>query len=386
MDGTFSIEIINPVIENDQDISFHLFPVLPLEIRLRIWEVSVVRHRLLEIEVAPPSPSAQADQKRRQQPSQARYSRMNALCNVVSGGREYVATVQHGRFMHSKLLRVNREARRVALRFYRVHIPCWLRAVSRQNSSTSSSSSSLSYHAHPNHPQEANSEMPVLYLNPEYDIVYARAQSPAAYTLVDFLHDVRAHDPRGVGTLHLAMDVNTMGALHYALFYDGALQDPADPARLSLTESLRCLRSVVWMAYSHAGRAVMGPLEDFRGAGVRFVHSLPVRADTVAFDFLESRRGGDLRPAAYVKRDLQWVMTATRDPRQMRLQWRDVLQRLGLRSFTFASTFTQTVKVVDVNVEEKVLFAYEPPQWLKEQYGHIYDRASACRFLVDEQG
>ncbi|KAK1750329.1 hypothetical protein QBC47DRAFT_418109 [Echria macrotheca] len=378
MAATISTEIINPVIENDEWASFHLFPALPPEMRLRIWEASVVRRRLLEIVVAQSLSEAGNGQEK---PSQTRYSTTNALGNVMSGGR-YVATVHHGRFLHSKLLRVNREARRVALRFYRVHMPCWLlRGQSR-----------MPFYPNP----EAENGM--LYLNPEYDIVHIQIRNRPAHMVVDFMHDVRAHDPRGIGILHLAMDSNTMRALHFALFHDDhsvdsnntkdwlVLQNPADPARLSLVETVSHLRSVVWMAHSYFGRAVMGPLEDFRGVGVRFVHSIPVRADTATFELFDSKSGGDPRPPTHVKPDLQWVMTAARDPREMRLQWRSMLQRLGLRSLTSATASAPTQMF---GVEEKVLFAYEPPGWVGDgdegHEEHIYDQATARRFMVHEQ-
>src|SRR5579862_562593 len=108
------LQIINPPYCRGEDVLFSQFPMLPTELRLRIWQCSVEQHRLVEVEVEPLLGSEDAPL----------YSTTNALNKLISG-RNYTATAQ-GFQLHSKLLRVNSESRKVALRFYRVHIPCYL--------------------------------------------------------------------------------------------------------------------------------------------------------------------------------------------------------------------------------------------------------------------
>src|SRR6185437_5313429 len=102
------LRIINTSYCLGEEVLFTPFSRLPAELRLCIWEISIERHRFLQIEVEPPSESGHVPP----------FSTTNALNKLISG-RNYTATVQ-GLQLHRKLLRVNRESRQVALGFYRV--------------------------------------------------------------------------------------------------------------------------------------------------------------------------------------------------------------------------------------------------------------------------
>ncbi|KAK0730230.1 hypothetical protein B0H67DRAFT_561124 [Lasiosphaeris hirsuta] len=330
-------------------VAFSPFPLLPTELRLRIWDFSITKHRLLEIGVAAPDtelgPGGVAS-------GLQLYSTTNALGKVISG-RNYAATVQNGLHLHTKLLRVSRESREVALRFYRLHIPCYVR--------TSRSSPLLE--------EEPRGQQTTLYLNPEFDFVHLRVHGLVEHTALDFgsfVHDLKAHDPRGVGLVNLALDTNGISFLHESLVgsYARVQAELAVPCRASLVDTLSQLRNVVWMADSHYGRAIMGPLQDFGDAGVRFNHSMPVKPATSAFD-LWSR---DPRPAAQVGPDLRYVLTAGRDPRQMHVQWTEVLQRWSIVPRHGPIT-------------ERVLFAHEPPPYEPP----IYNVGTADGFLAEEE-
>lgn len=146
-----------------------LFPRLPAELRLHIWTLHLQRHRMIELNIDPADEDPDC------------YTRRNHLGQIVSG-RRYTFTVR-GRKpsfapLLSLLMQVNREARRAVLGFYRIHLPFPGRQPNEQ----------------------------VLYLNPDYDVVYARPREPEAGSyagfatlLVDFLHDVRAYDYKDQG-------------------------------------------------------------------------------------------------------------------------------------------------------------------------------------------
>ncbi len=218
------LQIINPSYCGGEDVLFSLFPKLPTELRLRIWRLSVERHRLIEVEVEA-LPDSGDDAHR------PPYSTTNALNKLISS-RNYAVTVQGFR-LHSKLLRVNSESRKEALRFYRVHIPCYLRASRRVERSIKST----------------------LYFNPEYDFIQLEAGGPVETTFVDFLHDIRAYDPRDAGLVNLAIDSNGMNVMH------SSTMSSEGPARAAFVDFLSQLREVIWVAQSIAGRAILGPLQ-----------------------------------------------------------------------------------------------------------------------------
>jgi hypothetical protein len=121
----------------------------------------------------------------------------------------------------------------------------------------------------------------MLYFNPEYDFIHLITCGPAKHAFVDFLHDLKAYNPRDVGLLNLALDVNGMAAGLNSLteVFEG-------PAMASFSSSLSQLQEIIWVAQSHSGRRIMGPREDFEGVGVRFNHSMPIKAITPSFDLL----------------------------------------------------------------------------------------------------
>jgi hypothetical protein len=300
--------------------------MLSKELRLRIWEYSIEQYRLLEVKVEPPSDSRDT----------LLYSTTNALNNLVSG-RNYTAIIQ-GCQVYSKLLRISSESREVALRFYRVHIPCYLQTSKR------------------------NIVKATFYFNPEYDFIHLRGEHlPVEQSFIDFLHDFKAYDPKNIGLINLALGSNDMTMLHFHL-----KKISSAPARMTFVDVLSRLQQLIWIAHSHAGRAIMGPLQGFQGfnelhgVGVRFNHSLPVKAITPSFNLLRQ----DPRP---VGPELRYVLTAASDPRRMRVQWRELLKRWGVYQ-------AQPAK-------ERVLFAYEPLPH-EEQ---VCDFKTADKYLREEE-
>ncbi|KAI9713533.1 MAG: hypothetical protein M1820_000915 [Bogoriella megaspora] len=327
------LQSINASHHRGEAATFSRFSMLPPELRLRIWRCSLERHRFIEVEVDLPQGSEEARP----------YSTTNTLNKLISGGK-YNAIVQALQ-LNSKLLRVNSEARETALGFYRVHIPCHLNASKERATS----------------PREttAGSTKSILYFNPEYDYIHLSTRGPAEHTFVDFLHDLKAYDPRDVGVLNLALEINSMNA-----GLNGLSSISEAPAKASFVKCLSHLQEIIWVASSHMGRMIMapemGPIQDWQRIGVRFNHSMPIQAITPSFDLL----GHDPRQ---VGPELKYVVTGTSDPRQMRVYWQELLRRWDIRQ-------TRPTR-------ERVLFAYDPPPY-EEQ---VCDTETMNRFLLTEQ-
>jgi hypothetical protein len=81
----------------------------------------------------------------------------------------------------------------VALGFYRVRVPCYIRMSEYEKGS------------------ERNT---TFYFTPEYDFMHISMCGPVEHTFADFIHDLKAYDPRDVGLLHLVMDYNALNSLH----------------------------------------------------------------------------------------------------------------------------------------------------------------------------
>lgn len=122
MAATQHLQVFDTYGRGEEDF-FGQFSMLPPELRLRIWQCTLEKHRLVNIELEFPSDGNDTPP----------YSTTNALGKIVSG-QWYLATVQ-GFQLNSKLLRVNRESRSVALAFYRIHIPCYRRKESYKSMS-----------------------------------------------------------------------------------------------------------------------------------------------------------------------------------------------------------------------------------------------------------
>ncbi|KAK4240431.1 hypothetical protein C8A03DRAFT_42048 [Achaetomium macrosporum] len=176
--------------------SFAPFPRLPTELRLLVWLFFLRRQRMirLAIRAAPEWDEFwQSDTSTTESSDQHQsryYTGRNHLGSPISGREYWLHIDPHGHAASlSPLLWVNREARREALGFYRIHLPYSVSAW-------------------------RDSER-VLYLNPEYDVLSFfdwlpnRQRLPdrdaVVAVLVDFLHDIRAYDRKGQGATHIAL-------------------------------------------------------------------------------------------------------------------------------------------------------------------------------------
>ena len=161
--------------------SFHQFQDLPLELREKIFELSLPEQRILRLRVTGHG-----------QTPYCRYDTRNDLGNIVSDANYHVSLESTG--INSPLLYVNHEARRVLNRVYRVCIPILPRSFQTETSSSSPAA---------NTPYSAP---PRLLFCPERDTISIRFDDKEDEPhFANFIHDARAYDPQEKGVLHLAV-------------------------------------------------------------------------------------------------------------------------------------------------------------------------------------
>lgn len=275
-------------------LSFHFFPSLPKELRLNIWELSVPRERIIDV-------SLRLHRGRRYELAAAepRYLGRNALRKPISGERYRASTP--GAKLNSKFLRVNGEAREVALGFYRVHIPMYFRGPTRTERTT-------------------------LYFSPEHDFMRIRAETPVRETLVDFFWDLKAYDPKDIGLLKLAVDLE--GFCSHELQY----LKPTDlfliRQQSAVRETLSQLREVWFVYVQPSARGLVAAAEGvFHVAKPRHgcVQAIPFRAGGPMFE----RLGADPRP--WVREELEQFHMGMFDPRELLFRWRRMLRSWGIQ-------------------------------------------------------
>ncbi len=259
--------------------AFPQFTRLPKEIRFQIWRHALQRSRIVHVTVDPSNDE--------NLPRHIPYTTQNKLGKLVSdnGCRALVA----GYRIFSKLLRVNSEARHEALLFYHIHIPCQIRD------------------------REGETKHSTIYLNPEYDFLYLDRPVRDTLQVIDFLHDLKAYDPQGIGLLNLAITGNGLNSL-----LEVQPTELVSPARTAFMETLSQLQEVFWVATPNTGRMNAGFLSSIQGAGVRFNSAFPITTRIPVFERLPR----DPRP---IEDDLRQVIIATSDPRKIISRWRQLL-------------------------------------------------------------
>ncbi|KAI0465978.1 hypothetical protein F4859DRAFT_338807 [Xylaria cf. heliscus] len=270
------LQIINPV--HRESSSFLLFPLLPTELRLIIWQLSLQRPRLINIQL---SPNKLNQDEPQDEPSL--YGTQNNLGRVNSD-RQYSITA-NGSQLLSKLLRVSSEARQATLQFYRVQLPCHFELGDRQGYGT-------------------------LLFNPEFDILHIQP-GREIYNFVDFLHDLRAYDPQDAGLLNLALDNNCVANLSGIDISSLRLA-----SRAAFMDTLANLRQVYFVCLESVGRIYLGPRGGIHTVtGFEIHRSRPIMSTIPTFDRIaQDPRGG-------MTRDLSRVFVGTFDPRLMPCRW-----------------------------------------------------------------
>ncbi|KAI1339135.1 hypothetical protein F5Y15DRAFT_94994 [Xylariaceae sp. FL0016] len=280
------LRILNPRPSDnvDHEAQFTFFQQLPKELRLKIWEHSLYRQRIIKLRLEP-----------------RQYSTREELPGIK---RQY-EVIAEGWYHMSKLFRVNSESRAACMSFYRAHIPCWL------------------------HEGRSRSEQEVpgmLYFNPEFDFLYLAAPSalPAKETFFEFLHHLKTvHDPRGVGLLNLSISSHF---LDQSDLKKVKASDLEPDVRESVVQTLSQLREVFLVSITRDGRRRVGT-DAAAGGDLILNRSFPVTSARLDFE----RLSRDPRPIAG---DLQHVFCQHK-PVNFFNRWKQfVLQKFGLDGST----------------------------------------------------
>ena len=266
---------------HNKQSSFPLFPLLPKELRLKIWRHGLQRRRIIHLLL------------NNQQGQTATQAGEHPEC--TRNGERYF-TIVEGSQLLSKLLRVNKESREESLLFYRVHLPC--RFISGAI-------------------REERTGRGTLHFNPEWDFLHISADWPAKDTLISFLYHLKTiHDPRHVGLLNLAVDGNDLtGNDVYSL----QSSDLDSEARSAFVETLTQLREVWFVSYPRYGRQIVGILSGLGTSETVFNRSLPVMTASPTFERLHR----DPRP---IGKDLK-ALTGFFNPRDVAGLWLRLLKK-----------------------------------------------------------
>lgn len=269
--------------------------------------------------------------------AEPRYLQRNSLRKPISGER-YRAVVD-GTQLNSKFLCVNSEARSVALDFYRVHLPVYLTGPDYTERTT-------------------------LYFNPEHDFLHIVADAPVKETFIDFLWDLKQYDPRDVGLLKLAVDLEGFCAsdLQYLKRSDLFLIRQ----RSALVETLSQLKEV-WFINSQSSRKAIKYQKGIPPTGLDSNWALPLSGGGPAFE----RIGPDQRHG--LEQQLEQVYMGDIDPREILFRFRRLLR-------------TWEVEHKSGQVQYRLVVA-KTPEWRRLTW-HIGELGQAVDFLTlkDREG
>ncbi|KAK3304760.1 uncharacterized protein B0T15DRAFT_252523 [Chaetomium strumarium] len=306
-----------------RDTTWAPFSRLPAELRLYVWQACLRRHRMIELDIWPAAEEDVTDTTYPDHDSQFpyyTYTNRNKLGNVVSG-RGYVLSWSGRREQgpagsFSPLLWVNHESRRATLGFYRVHLPFF--GLQREQ---------------------------VLYLNPDYDIVSIQPRQDESRTtppnphlptlLADFLHDVKAYDPRNQGIAHLALNHGFFSCEHtivgdsivYSEHFELTPSDLHPAAAASMTDILqRRLRSVLFAFRFRSCYRGQGEFPPSRAFALHFAQTIPLaRRDHPA----GALRWLEVDPRPGVDIDIQ-DLPLGEDPRLLVRGWTELEEAFGV--------------------------------------------------------
>jgi hypothetical protein len=316
--------------DHNSEATFTLFPHLPKELRQKIWRHSLQRTRLFRVYLRSQAHAASARHPR------------NTTPIAPNKDESYIAQV-NGYQSLSKLFRVNSEAREVALSFYRVHLPCRL------------SGKPEGEYVALNIKEPAGTKDGILYINPEYDFLQITPQMPVKETLINFLYLLKTtYDPRGIGLLNLATDLNDLNANDLHRLHSGDLEPEV---RVAFVETLAQLHEVFFVSTPRAGRHILGWLSGIPTSKTILNRSLPIMPLTPTFDRMP-------RDPRSVAEDLENVFLGTWDQRAPIPLWYRLLQ-------------TWSVSAPDIRY--RFLLGFQP-----NERDQILDCESAEKFLLKE--
>ncbi|RSL81260.1 hypothetical protein CEP52_017234 [Fusarium oligoseptatum] len=268
--------------------TFPLFPCLPVDVRYLIWEQALSHERLLRIALELVTIDENKSVKRKKTHDR-----------LYKPGEEYHIVLKERQAI-SKLFHVTSESRRVALSFYRVHLPCryeWL---------------------------EDSESTGTLYLCPELDIVEIGIEQYRPKTSIlfaNFAQDVWTHDPRRIGLVNLSIPIRSF--THP--FREWRKLHLSETAQSSLLRQvIRRLERVIFSQRHYVWRMCY-PITSMHPGERCFKmnRSVPITASITRFDRLPT----DPRP---VKEELEIMHIGHRLPHRAVSAWFRLLRRLRL--------------------------------------------------------
>jgi hypothetical protein len=292
MEAPAHLRLFNPQHGVEDTPTFHAFVQLPAELRLKIWQHAVARPRFINVGLTGLTAAGL---------EAAKLSMESYQQWLEDGDRSYTILIE-GYRTTSRFLRVNREARKAALEFYRVRIPCTL--CEKVNDSLDT--------------ELLPSSRPDTFLfNPEYDTLRLHCYEPARGSFAAFFHDLKAtHDPRGVGLLNVALSRNDITRIHY----DSSNVTLQTPEFHTTIKQLQ----VIYIVLEHSfGRTNFGFMSNVVEDEFFFNRSLPIKAKTPNITILP-------RDPRAIELDLKRLHLAGLEPREIFQQWSDLLAKWHL--------------------------------------------------------
>ncbi|CAG9986381.1 unnamed protein product [Clonostachys byssicola] len=338
------VQLFNPVLGHGSEQDFPQFAKFPVEIRVHIFKLSLLRERFFQLWLE-------------------RDDQLVGPKDRISGNL-YIVNVQ-GRNIHSKLLRVNRDARHAALAFYRVHIPCRHEWCGKTRS------------------------VGFLYVNPERDILRLGFLPPHAGPsvprpnvrkpcIVDFLLDTQRRDPQRIGLEKIALPTDSARQL---ISEDMAVDDPE--CRDLFARAFSNVRHIFFVCLEQNERLCL-PFDPAATpmAPWQFSRSRPLLGSNSGF----TRLPRDPRP---ISADLQYVFPGCIMPRQYVYNWFKLLadwgcphQDGGVEYHFLISQFSNRANVYDAPVI-KMTTEFHSERGVGQMFRSIFQTATGSTGIVD---
>ncbi|KAL8348363.1 hypothetical protein RB598_001593 [Gaeumannomyces tritici] len=269
---------------------FRLFPALPAELRLRVWRVALERNRIIRVLVASHldietgGGGADAELECRGQIPAIPPHLVRSIPRIYGSDINYTV-VADGYDLVNPLLSVSTEARQVALRFYRMRVPCIFGGNASKKWVDSLCAAAIP-------PPGKSWSHGTLRMNPEFDFLlrlgseetYGRNLEGREDVTIDFIQRFKTvYDPNGVGILNMVVNMEALKSLN-------GVPRQSILASSALTEAFRetfsRLRQVWFLDLCPTGHGLGHNTLSQPGTRPFFSYSYPTMVSTPNFDRL----------------------------------------------------------------------------------------------------
>jgi hypothetical protein len=335
MSPPHAFPIFNDSMANETTV-FHVFPLLPKELRLLVWRHALHRERIIRVHLT----HTNLEYPETGLPS----GPLEQTCKYT--GR-YLTTIE-GHQVLSKHLRICRESREETLAFYRVHIPCRFARVPNKLGD-------LGFFIETSKTRQGLTAPGTFYFNPDWDFLHITCWPDANAIIPPFLHDLKTqYDPCGIGLRNLVIGYRAICRSFYDL----------EPTKLSpdlqacVEQTLRQLDELIVHKTSRFGRVHLG-FPSHVSPDTWFNRSVPITTNVPAF----SRVAVDPRP---ISNDLAKQCMGGGDWRN-NPQLTNLLARFGILP---AETTTQFKFQLSIGLvrDDELLSREDAQLWLNQDY------------------